>query len=144
MHAGSTLDMSCSVDASRVRCIRIGNSSGDKLQAAKPRERSAYMARGSGDNIYGDVNSGTDIRDINRQIRSEMRDVSQRGDLTELKKRADYLCTLALAPSWQTKFGRRADSILATAKAEDRKTTERANEIARKHGWDADYDPWGD
>src|SRR5690242_2634100 len=50
--------------------------------------KGARMAKGSGDNIYGDVNSGTDIRDINRQIRSEMRDVSQRGDLTELKKRA--------------------------------------------------------
>jgi hypothetical protein len=94
-------------------------------------------------NIYGEVHSATDIRQINQHIRGEMRSVSSRDDLTELKKRADYLCTLAEAPSWKRKFGRKASTILNTAKQEDRKTTERANQVARRHGWDARYDPWG-
>jgi len=33
--------------------------------------------------------------------------------------------------------------ILKAAKKEDQKTTTQANRLAKKHGWDADYDPWG-
>lgn len=95
------------------------------------------------DNIYGEVDSVDDIRKINRQIREEMDDIRSREQLTELKKRADYLCALAVAPSWKEKFGKRSSQILRTAKTEDRRTVEHANRIARQHGWDADYDPWG-
>lgn len=102
----------------------------------------ATRQRGSTD-IYGDVNSPSNIRAINRQIRAEMDGVRSRQELTELKKRADYLCALAVAPSWKEKFGRKSGEILAIAKEEDRKSTEHANQVARRHGWDADYDPWG-
>jgi hypothetical protein len=108
------------------------------------------MPANKGGNIYGEVSSATDIREINQKIRGEMASVTQREQLTELKKRSDYLCTLAMylctlamAPSWKEKFGRKSSSILRAAKDEDRKTTDRANRIAEKHGWDADYDPWG-
>ena len=100
------------------------------------------MARAATD-IYGDVNSVQDIRAINRQIRGEMKDIRRREQLTELKKRADYLCTLAMAPSWKEKFGGKITGILKAAKEEDQKTTEQANRLAKKHGWDADYNPWG-
>ncbi len=100
------------------------------------------MARASTD-IYGNANSAQDIRDINRQIRGEMRGVRGRDQLTELKKRADYLCALAMAPSWKEKFGGEITKILKAAKEEEEKTTEQANRLAKKHGWDADYDPWG-
>lgn len=93
--------------------------------------------------IYGEVDSPADVRKINRQIREEMDQVTKREQLTELKKRSDYLCTLAEAPSWKDKFGARIREIQEVAKAEERKTTDHANEVARRHGWDADYDPWG-
>jgi hypothetical protein len=93
--------------------------------------------------IYGEVDSPTDVRSINRQIRKEMDDVNTREQLTELKKRSDYLCTLAEAPAWKSKFGARIDEIQQVAQDEERKTTEHANEVARRQGWDADYDPWG-
>jgi hypothetical protein len=95
------------------------------------------------ENIYGEVNSQEDIRRINRKIRDQMEDVRQREDLTELKKRSDYLCALAMAPAWKEKFGRDIDGILRTAKEEDRRSAKFANEVAERHGWDADYDPWG-
>jgi hypothetical protein len=94
-------------------------------------------------NIYGEIESPAGIRKINRQIREEMDGVRSREALTELKKRADYLCALAVAPSWKEKFGRKSGEILRMAKEEDRKTTDHANQIARRQGWDADYDPWG-
>ncbi len=93
--------------------------------------------------IYGDVDSAADITRINRTIRDEMDGVTRREQLTELKKRADYLCALAVAPSWKTKFGDEQPKILRKAKEEDRITTNHANAVAKQHGWDADYDPWG-
>ena len=94
-------------------------------------------------NIYGDVESPEDIRKINRQIREQMERVRERDDLTELKKRSDYLCALAMAPSWRTKFGSKIDKVWRAARDEDRKTTDLANRLARQHGWEADYGPWG-
>src|SRR5438067_13839246 len=94
-------------------------------------------------NIYGDVDSAEDIRKISRQIRHEMDSVTSREQLTELKKRGDYLCTLAEAPSWEEKFGDKIGTIRRTDREEDRTTTNHANEVAREHGWDADYHAWG-
>lgn len=93
--------------------------------------------------IYGEVNAPQDVHKINQQLRREMDDVSSREQLTELKKRSDYLCTLAEAPSWKEKFGDRIDEVQRVAQAEDRETTSYANEIARRHGWESDYDAWG-
>jgi hypothetical protein len=94
-------------------------------------------------NIYGEVNSVSNIREINRQIRNEIRDVSDRQHLTELKKRSDYLCTLTQAPSWQEKFGSKSGRMLVVAKEEDQRTTRLANSVARRKGLGGQYDPWG-
>ena len=95
------------------------------------------------ENIYGEVDSQEDIRGINRKIRDQMERVRDREGLTELKKRSDYLCTLAMSPAWKTKFGSDVHGILRVAKEEDHRTTDFANDVAHKHGWDADYDAWG-
>jgi hypothetical protein len=94
-------------------------------------------------NIYGEVDSAEDIHKISREIREDMDGVRSHDQLTELKKRGDYLCTLAEAPSWEETFGDKIGAIRRAAKEEDRTTTNHANEVARKHGWDADYHAWG-
>jgi hypothetical protein len=93
--------------------------------------------------LYGEVNSLTDIREINRTIRKEMDRVMTREQLTELKKRSDYLCTLTFSPAWKKKFGERVTRLRQVAMEENRKTVEHANTVARRHGWPAKYDPWG-
>ena len=93
--------------------------------------------------IYGQVNSLEDLREINRTIRDEMDGVTKRDQLTELKKRSDYLCTLAQAGSWEEKFGDTIGRIREVAKEENQTSVTHANAVARKHGWDADYDAWG-
>jgi hypothetical protein len=97
-------------------------------------------------NIYGEVNSISDIRDINRSIRREMRGVNSREQVTELKKRSDYLCTLTRAPSWKEKFGpKTANRMLTVAKEENERSTRLANSSARKKDLGpANYDPWGE
>ena len=93
--------------------------------------------------IYGGVDSPEDIRTINSKIRGQMERADERQELTELKKRSDYLCALAMAPSWKEKFGSKADAIFRTAREENKKSTDLANRVAERHGWDADYDRWG-
>jgi hypothetical protein len=93
--------------------------------------------------IYGVVNSPADIRKINRAIRKEMDRVTTREELTELKKRSDYLCTLTASPSWRKRFGSKVAVLLRVAREENRRTVEHANRIAARHGWKANYDPWG-
>ena len=102
------------------------------------------MARTQEDgHIYSAVNSLADLRRINRKIRHEMEAVTSQAQLTELKKRSDYLCTLAEAPSWQEKFGQKIDRVREVAREEDAKTTKHANQLAKKHNWDTEYHPWG-
>ena len=102
------------------------------------------MARTHDDtHIYGTVNSLEDLRRINMDIRREMDAATSQAQLTELKKRSDYLCTLAEAPSWQEKFGNKIDRVRQVVWEEDGKTTRHANEMAKKHGWDTEYHPWG-
>jgi hypothetical protein len=101
------------------------------------------MKSHSNGNIYREVNSLEDIRRINRRIRREMGGIRTREQLTELKKRSDYLCTLTRAPAWRKKFGRKSSRMLSVAKTEDTKTTKRANGIAHRRAWDVEYDPWG-
>jgi hypothetical protein len=102
------------------------------------------MARTQEDtHIYGAVNSLEDLRRINREIRHEMDAVTSQAQLTELKKRSDYLCTLAEAPSWQEKFGPKIDRVREVVREEDARTSQHANELAKKHGWHTEYHPWG-
>src|SRR5262245_15526535 len=93
--------------------------------------------------IYGEVNSLADLRRINQEIRREMDAVTAQAQLTELKKRSDYLCTLAEAPSWQEKFGRQVHRVQQIAQEEELKTTHHANAVAKHHGWEVEYHPWG-
>jgi hypothetical protein len=94
--------------------------------------------------IYGEINSIKDIREVNRTIRQEMDGVRTREQLTELKKRSDYLCTLTFSPAWQKKFGEKVTRLREVAMEENRKTVRHANAVARRHGWPAKYDPWGE
>ena len=101
------------------------------------------MPRGeSATDIYGKVESLQDIRAINRKIRGEIEKVREQPELTELKKRSDYLCALALAPSWRTRFGNKSGRFLEVAQEEDEKTTEAANKMAHKKGFDVEYHAW--
>jgi hypothetical protein len=83
------------------------------------------------------------VRKINQQIRQEMDQATTREQLTELKKRSDYRCTLVESPSWEKKFGVHIDEMLRVALEENHKTTEQANALARRYGWEANYNPWG-
>ena len=94
-------------------------------------------------NVYRQVNSLEDIRRINRTIRREMSSIQRRPQLTELKRRSDYLCTLTQAPGWKKKFGSKSARMLSVAQSEDVGTTSRANAIAKRRDWDVEYDPWG-
>jgi hypothetical protein len=64
--------------------------------------------------------------------------------LTELKKRSDYLCTLTHSPFWKKKFGPMIEQLKQVAIEENRITTRLANYIAQYKGWDKRYDPWGE
>ncbi len=93
--------------------------------------------------IYGPVNDVEDIARINCIIRDEMliaQDVSQ---LTELKKRSDYLCTLTHSPFWKNKFGDKIEEVRKEAIKQNRASVRLANMIAKVKGWDKKYSPWG-
>jgi len=94
--------------------------------------------------IYGKVNWPEDIARINCIIRDEMLVVQSEAELTDLKKRSDYLCTLTFSPFWKKKFGPLIESMREVALIENRVTVRLANYIAKYHGWDKEYDPWGE
>ena len=93
--------------------------------------------------IYGKVEGPEDIRRINCIIRDEMLEVKDESQLTDLKKRSDYLCTLTYSPFWKKKFGPMVEQLREVACEENRATVRLANYIARFNGWDKQYDPWG-
>ena len=103
----------------------------------------ASTRRKESNNIYGEVNSASDLRSINRLIRKDMRQAKARDQMSELKRRSDYLCTLTRSPAWQTRFGERSDRFLKVAKEENHRSVRLANQIAKKQHWDVQYDPWG-
>jgi len=92
--------------------------------------------------IYGKVESVEDIRRINCIIRDEMLKVEDDSQLTELKKRSDYLCTLTYSPFWQKKFGEKIEELREVAIEENRATVKTANYIAKYRGFDKEYEPW--
>ncbi|NPA34010.1 MAG: hypothetical protein GXO48_03660 [Chlorobi bacterium] len=93
--------------------------------------------------IYGKVEGPEDIRRINCIIRDEMLVVEDKAQLTDLKKRSDYLCTLTYSPFWKKKFGSRVEQLRQVAREENFVTVRLANLIAKFNNWDAEYDPWG-
>jgi len=93
--------------------------------------------------IYGKVEGPEDIRRINCIIRDEMLEVETEGQLTDLKKRSDYLCTLTYSPFWKKRFGPMVEELREVACEENRVSVRLANYVARYHGWEKTYDPWG-
>ena len=92
--------------------------------------------------IYGKVESVEDIKRINCIIRDEMLKVENEAELTELKKRSDYLCTLTYSPFWQKKFEDKIEELREVAIEENRATVKTANYIAKYKGFDKEYHPW--
>ncbi|WP_457564589.1 hypothetical protein [Caminibacter sp.] len=92
--------------------------------------------------IYGRVESAEDIRRINCIIRDEMLVVNSEAELTDLKKRSDYLCTLTYSPFWQKKFGEKIEELRDVALEENRATVKTANYVAKYKGFDKEYHPW--
>ncbi|MEO2083363.1 MAG: hypothetical protein ABGX12_05025 [Desulfurobacteriaceae bacterium] len=93
--------------------------------------------------IYGRVEAPEDIRRINCIIRDEMLEVETPEQLTDLKKRSDYLCTLTYSPFWKKKFGPMVEELRQVALEENRVTVRLANYVAKFKGWDKEYSPWG-
>ncbi len=93
--------------------------------------------------IYGPVEGVDDIARINCIIRDEMLGVESEGQLTELKKRSDYLCTLSYSPFWHKKFRDAINDIRKEALMQNRATVKLANMIAKVKRWDKKYSPWG-
>jgi hypothetical protein len=92
--------------------------------------------------IYGKVENIEDISRINCIIRDEMLKVESEAELSELKKRSDYLCTLTYSPFWQKKFENEIDKLREVAIEENRITVKTANIIAKYKGFDKEYSPW--
>ncbi len=93
--------------------------------------------------IYGKVSGPRDIERINCIIRDEMLVVQSEAELTDLKKRSDYLCTLTFSPMWKKRFGAMIEQLREVALIENRVTVRLANYVVKYHGWDKVYDPWG-
>ncbi len=93
--------------------------------------------------VYGRVEKIEDISRINCIIRDEMMIVETEAQLTELKKRSDYLCTLTYSPFWKKKFGDQIEEVRKVAVEENHITVKEANVIAKNKGWDVEYHPWG-
>lgn len=95
--------------------------------------------------IYGEVNNKTDLRDVFLAIRNDVRDAGSRSALTELYRRAGYLITLTHASSWEEKFGSEVQEIRNVGEEAFARTARVINQRAGEIGTDADYDEkWGD
>jgi hypothetical protein len=96
----------------------------------------------SSQDILTEVNGLADLRELNKQIRSEIRQARTREQLTELKRRSDELVSLTLSAQWREKFGRKTRRFLQVAKEENVRTTRIANSTARRRSLDVRYTPW--
>jgi len=92
--------------------------------------------------IYGKVETIEDIGRINCLIRDEMLIVTTPAQLSELKKRSDYLCTLTFSPFWKKKFGDDIEKVRETAIQENRASVKTANYVAAYKGFEKRYEPW--
>lgn len=105
------------------------------------------MTNNKVERIYGTVNGVGDLKSIFRKIRSQMNprslgqivaqndDVdSKRQALTELYRRASYLCTLSgvsgeASPVWKDKFYGKLQKMQEVASEEFTKTAQKANKL---------------
>ena len=92
--------------------------------------------------IYSKVENIEDIRRINCIIRDEMLNVNSEAELSELKKRSDYLCTLTYSPFWKKKFQEQIEQLREVAIEENRASVKTANYIAKYKKFDKEYHPW--
>ena len=93
--------------------------------------------------VYGVVQSEGDIIRVNEDIRAEIGRAENQWDLTQFKRRSDYLCKLAAQPVWRARFGANiADAVYQRAIEENRRTVETANRVAAEKGWNTMYWPW--
>jgi len=81
--------------------------------------------------IYGKVEKPEDIKRINCIIRDEILEVESEAQLTELKKRSDYLCTLTFSPFWKKKFGDQIEILRQVAIEENRVTVRECNIVSK-------------
>src|SRR6201986_527839 len=94
--------------------------------------------------VYGHVKTKADIARIFSQIRDDLRHARSRDTLTELYRRAGYLITLTYAPSWEERFGDKAEGLRHEAETDFRKLVKSLNAHAEKIGEKGDYDEnWG-
>ncbi len=95
-------------------------------------------------NVYGEIDSLTDLREVFLDIRKDVDQADSRPALTELHRRAGYLITLSHAPSWEEKFGEDISKIRSTAEDEFGMTARKINHQAEEIGTEANYDEsWG-
>jgi len=92
--------------------------------------------------IYGKVEKPEDIKRINCIIRDEMLEVESEAQLTELKKRSDYLCTLTFSPFWKKKFGDQIEILRQVAIEENRVTVRECNIVSKYKNFGKIYHPW--
>lgn len=92
--------------------------------------------------IYSRVEELKDISKINCIIRDEMLNVSSPAELTDLKKRSDYLVTLTYSPFWKKRFKDKIEEFRKLALEENRATVRLANYVAKYNNWDKEYHPW--
>jgi len=94
--------------------------------------------------VYGAVNSPTGLKKVFREIRRDVAHAGSRPSLTELHKRAGYLITLTMSPSWEEKFGMEATRLRRVAKDEFATTARKINRRAKEIGSEANYaETWG-
>jgi hypothetical protein len=94
-------------------------------------------------NIYGEIRSIDELRSLYQQLRDEAQAVEDRLQLTEIKERSEYLCTLADEPVWRDEFDRGGVEALELCVREDHSLARLLNERARLLNVPGDaYRPW--
>lgn len=90
--------------------------------------------------IYGEIDSKTDMKNVFLAIRKDVERAKSRPALTELYKRAGYLITLTHAPSWKERFGNEARKLRDVGEEAFATTARKINSRAKEIGAKADYD----
>ena len=57
------------------------------------------------EHVYGEIDNKTNLRDVSKKIRKDVRHAKDRPALTELYRLAGDLVTLSHASSWEKNFG---------------------------------------
>lgn len=96
--------------------------------------------------MYQHVKGVTDIREINKKIRKEIRHAKSRDKLTELLGRSRYLITLTFSPGWKKSYKGKLRDMRRAAKEEYTTTARTANKMVDKLELSGGYYDieWGD